>query len=104
MRKIALACALTGMSICGAANATQSLSTPASAWKVQNYPSGIVAFFTGSACVNGLLTTDASDSADRVKQFYATVLAAKSMSAKITVDYDIAGDQCIARNFGIDVQ
>lgn len=102
--KIALACLVAGMSISGVADATQTLSTPATAWKVQNYPSGIVAFYTGSPCASGLLTTSATDSPDRIKQFYATILAAKAMSAKITVDYDIAADQCIARTFGIDVQ
>jgi hypothetical protein len=104
MRKIAFACLVAGMVVCGSANALQSLSTSASAWKVQSYPTGIVAFFTGSACTNGLLTTDTAESSDRIKQFYATVLSAKAMSAKVTVDYDVSGAQCIVRTFGIDVQ
>lgn len=104
MRKIAFACLAAGMTICGAANAVQTLSTPATAWKVQNYPSGIVAYFTGSACANGLLTTDTTETSDRIKQFYATVLSAKAMSAKVTVDYDVSGPQCIVRTFGVDVQ
>jgi len=95
---------MAGMAVCGAANAVQSLSTPATAWKVQSYPTGIVVFFTGSACANGLLTTDTAETSDRIKQFYATVLSAKAMSAKVTVDYDISGSQCIVRTFGIDVQ
>ncbi|MGE7136236.1 hypothetical protein ACQKIE_01230 [Luteibacter sp. NPDC031894] len=104
MRMIGVACLAAGMTICGTANAVQTLSTSANAWKVQNYPSGIVAYFTGSPCANGLLTTDTNESTDRIKQFYATVLSAKAMSAKITVDYDVSGAQCIVRTFGIDVQ
>lgn len=104
MRKTRFACLVAGMALCGAANAVQSLSTSATAWKVQSYPTGIVAFFTGSACANGLLTTDTAETSDRIKQFYATVLSAKAISARVTGDYEVSGAQCIVRTFGIDVQ
>jgi hypothetical protein len=82
--------------------ATEVMNTAVSGWRIQNYPTGIKIFFTGSPCTYGELSLDSTDTLDRHKQLLATVLAAKSMNAHMQMEYDVVGAQCILRTFAVD--
>lgn len=86
----------------GAVCATQVMNTAVSGWRIQNYPTGVKVFFTGSPCTYGELSLDSSDTMDRHKQLLATVLAAKAMNAHMQMEYDVVGSQCILRTFAVD--
>lgn len=86
----------------GAASATQVMNTAVNGWRIQNYPTGVKIFFTGSPCTYGELSLDSTDTLDRHKQLLATVLAAKAMNAHMQMEYDVVGSQCILRTFAVD--
>ena len=97
--------ALAALSAAGIASAT-SISAVPTAWRLQSYPgTGTVLWFTGSTCTNGQLALDVSDSADRNKLLWATVLAAKSSQIPVVIDYSVnSAGQCVINDFGLEAQ
>ena len=91
------------LSASGFASATAHYEGPASAWVLQSY-NGVQAtlYYTGSPCISGKLTLDPSDSPDRNKLLWATVLAAKASGAKMSFHYDVGpNDICYIRSFTV---
>lgn len=109
-RKKAAACALAlaAMSASATICAEALVSLPSGPLRVQSYSNGTSIYFTSSPCTYGGMTLDPSDTPDRNKMLYATVLAAKAMKANLFVSYDIGAiggsPVCYIRSFGIDVQ
>jgi hypothetical protein len=89
--------------VAGSANATSGIDSTVNGWLVQDYPSGqgIVLWYTGSSCTNGQLLFDVSEPAERHNRLLAMVLSAKSMGAKMHVEYDVVGTSCLIRDFGV---
>ena len=73
------------------------------AWRLQMYNATAI-YNMGTPCVQGNVTMDPADTADRSKALYATVLAAKASNLKVLVEYEVVGSQCYVRSFGIDGQ
>lgn len=84
------------------AMATQHLEVPASSLLLQTYGgTAVTLYYTGSACASGQLTLDPSDSSDRNKLLWATVLSAKASNLKVNFDYDIGTNVCYIRAFAV---
>jgi hypothetical protein len=100
--------AMATLCVSGGAFAQAYVSMPAGPLRLQNYPGGTSIFNAGSPCTSGGLTLDPTDTPDRNKTLYATVLAAKASNALFFAYYDvgaIAGAPvCYIRSFGIDAQ
>ncbi|WP_323118900.1 NHL repeat-containing protein [Burkholderia alba] len=73
--------------------------------RLQNYTdTKAVLWNTGSPCTNGQLVLDAADSADRNKQLWVTVLAAKSYGGKLYFEYTSDNGVCVIRSFAAEAQ
>jgi len=70
-------------------------------WRLQNYVSsqGVVAWFTGSNCTNGLVSFDSSASADDKNRFYSTVLTAKISGKAVGIFYETTSGACHITSF-----
>ena len=93
--------------VSGAASATANVTAVPTGWKLQSYGGvSTTLWYTGSPCTNGQLTFDASESPDRNKLLWATILAAKSAQLPVSIDYDIGnnagGTICVIRTFAIE--
>ncbi|PTR33008.1 hypothetical protein C8J98_104219 [Luteibacter sp. OK325] len=85
-----------------AAMATAHIDVLASSILPKNDVGGVVTlYYTGSVCSSGHLSMDSSDTPDRVKTLWATVMSAKAAGQSLGFDYDFNGDTCIIRAFTI---
>ncbi|AXI01471.1 hypothetical protein [Aquirhabdus parva] len=98
MKKLILICALAMSSWAVAAPA--SILTVPSGWRLQNYTGGalVVWYTTASTCTTGKLTLPAGNESQR-NRFWALVLAAKTASRKVLVEYD--DSTCVISSFGL---
>lgn len=76
-----------------------------SAWRLQNYLSGVVVvWYSGSGCASGRLSLPATATAADANRLYATINAAKNMGTKVFVYYDSADANCTISSFGVPDQ
>lgn len=99
-----IAAALTALAGSASVSASTSviIAVP-TAWRLQMYNATAI-YNIGTPCVQGNVTIDPADTADRSKALYATVLAAKASNLKVLIEYEVVGTQCYVRSFGIDGQ
>ena len=97
---ITVACMLASA---GTSAATQVVIASPASWRLQMY-NGTAIYNAGTPCVQGNITMDPTDTADRSKALYATVLAAKAPNLNVLIEYEVVGTQCYVRSFGIDGQ
>lgn len=74
-------------------------------WKLQTY-SGVqtVLWYTGSPCTSGQLILPSTESSDRNKMLWATVLEAKAQGLKLSIDYTVSGNTCSITSFSVSPQ
>lgn len=97
-----LASSLSGWSAPSVA-AEVVISAVPTTWRLQNYmsSSGLVLWFTGSSCTNGLLTFSNPSEQDK-NRLWSLVLAAKLSGKAIFIYYDNAASNCPINSFGMD--
>ncbi len=77
------------------------LTVVPSNWKLENYlNTNIVAWYTGSSCVNGKVSFTSGTSEDKMI-FWSTVMAAKVSKQKLFVRYDNSTSTCSIVSFGL---
>jgi hypothetical protein len=93
---------LLATAISTSAMATAHIEVQASAILLQTYGgTAPTLYYTGSVCSSGHLTLDPSDSADRQKLLWASILSAKAAGLKVNFDYDFNADSCVIRAFAV---
>ncbi|MCW2404409.1 hypothetical protein M2336_001038 [Sphingobium sp. B1D7B] len=72
-------------------------------WRLQNYTGGpgLVAWFTGSNCINGLLSFSSHATSDDKNRFFSLVLTAKVSGKAISVFYEPDSGNCYIQSFYI---
>ncbi|TCV97369.1 hypothetical protein EC912_101378 [Luteibacter rhizovicinus] len=99
---VACAVFMLGAAASTGAMATVHIEVPASSILLQTYSGTTVTlFYTGSVCTSGRLALDPSDTPDRNKLLWASVLAAKASGQKMSFDYDFNADDCAIRAFAV---
>ncbi len=70
-------------------------------WRLQNYigGSGLVAWYTGSTCTNGLLSFSSSATSDDRNRFFSAVLSAKLSGKAVGVFYETVSGSCQITSF-----
>jgi len=83
------------------AKADNEIYVVPSGWRLQNYMggSGLVAWFTGSTCTNGLLSFSSTATADDRNRFFSAVLSAKLSGKSVGVFYETASGSCQITSF-----
>ncbi|MGA7436743.1 MAG: hypothetical protein WBW32_01295 [Luteibacter sp.] len=99
---VAVSC-LLALGTSASAMATAHIMVPANQILLQNQIGTTpVLFFAGSGCSNGHLNLDPTQSSDREKLLWATILSAKASGVNVSFDYDMNGDICYIRNFSVE--
>ena len=91
--------------LCVFSQASQAagLSVVPNAWRLQVYvPDGIVIWFTGSTCSNGVLTLPPNASAADANRLYALIMSAKLAGAKVFISYDSTSPNCPITDYALD--
>lgn len=72
-------------------------------WLLQNYmnASGVVSWFTGSSCNNGLITLPPSATDDDRNRFFSLILSAKISGKAVGVYYETVSGSCQISSFYI---
>lgn len=79
-----------------------SMNVIPSAWKLENYiGDNVVAWHTGSVCVNGRITFPSNATRDDKNRFWSVIMAGKAAGKKIFVYYDDAASDCQIISFGL---
>lgn len=100
--KMALACAAA---LTASAAYADRLDAVPTAWKLQSYAGvSTVLWYTGSPCQNGKLTLPTTDSPDRNKLLWATVLEAKAANLPMSIEYTVSGTTCTITSFAVSPQ
>lgn len=95
MKKLKLALLSAAISVAGPALADVNIEGNPQNWRLQNYVPGMVnIYYSGSSCLNGMLTfpRDAPD-ADK-NRFWSLVLTAKSTGKSIGIYYETINGRC----------
>lgn len=101
MKRVLCAGLLLGAACVSHAEVVMMVAVP-SAWRLENYsPGQVVVWYSGSSCVNGQLTLPPTAPAADHGRLYATILAAKTTSAKVFVRYESTSPGCPIASFGM---
>jgi hypothetical protein len=78
------------------------LSGVAKTWRLENYvPDSVTIWFSGSACVNGLLQLPASATKADRDRLFATVSLSKATDKPMFVVYVVNSGRCDISSFGM---
>jgi hypothetical protein len=100
---IAMLAVSLGLGLSPAAHADTEIVAIPTSWRLQNYigTPGLVAWFTGSSCSNGVLNFSSTSTADDRNRFYSLVLTAKVSGKSIGVYYETVSGNCQIQSFYI---
>jgi|EndMetStandDraft_4_1072995.scaffolds.fasta_scaffold00838_5 hypothetical protein len=104
LESVATAVILAGCWVPAQAASVRIAESPA-AWRLENYPGGIVtAYFTSVPCSSGQIVFGANAVPADLNRFWATVSLAKATGQKMFVYYENANapSTCVITSFGLD--
>lgn len=106
MKKIVIfvTSALIALTCPQAAAADASIEAVPTAWRLENYNSGmdLAVWFSGSSCSNGKLTFPPTATNDHRNRFYSLILSSKAMGKKIGVFYETSTGNCQMTSFYVE--
>ena len=72
-------------------------------WRLQNYigSQGVVTWYAGSTCSNGMLNFSPSSTADERNRYFSLILTAKMSGKQVGVYYETASGLCQTTSFYI---
>jgi hypothetical protein len=94
-------CLVFGLVVSPAAYADTEIYALPTGWRLQNYvsASGLVAWFSGSTCTNGLLSFSPAATTEDRNRFYSLIVSAKISGKAVGVFYETTSGSCQITSF-----